>query len=224
MDNGGPINANDEALLHRYVDGDLDATEAAEVDALLADSAGARSQHEAILRMQAMVGAAGEQMGEGLDSDSLFAAIESGIAADAAAETQTSPARTTAPERGGLAGLWEAFVHGKAWMPAAGMVAAVSAVLLTIYSPVDQTQLVRDVEVEVEDGVDNGADNGTRTEAASDTVDDARAAGDGPSAQVAATTHSEVVSVDFGQSAGTVFAIANDDGSSTPVIWINDDE
>lgn len=37
-------------------------------------------------------------------------------------------------------------------------------------------------------------------------------------------SHSEVVQVDFGSNAGTVFDIALADGSSTPVVWINDDE
>jgi anti-sigma factor RsiW len=36
------------------------------------------------------------------------------------------------------------------------------------------------------------------------------------------TPGSEVVEVDFGSNAGTVFEIALDDGNSTPVVWIND--
>ena len=35
---------------------------------------------------------------------------------------------------------------------------------------------------------------------------------------------SEITHVDFGENAGTVFEIALADGSSTPVVWINDDE
>lgn len=38
------------------------------------------------------------------------------------------------------------------------------------------------------------------------------------------TSHSEITRVDFGHNAGAVFAIAYDDGSSTPVVWIDDDE
>ncbi len=37
-------------------------------------------------------------------------------------------------------------------------------------------------------------------------------------------SRSEVVTVDFGSNAGTVFEISLSDGSSTPVVWINDDE
>ncbi len=41
---------------------------------------------------------------------------------------------------------------------------------------------------------------------------------------VPAPGRSEVVNVDFGTSTGTVFEISLADGSSTPVVWINDDE
>ncbi|HKU40500.1 MAG TPA: zf-HC2 domain-containing protein [Polyangiales bacterium] len=36
--------------------------------------------------------------------------------------------------------------------------------------------------------------------------------------------HSEITHVDFGGNAGTVFDIALADGSSTPVVWINDED
>jgi hypothetical protein len=42
--------------------------------------------------------------------------------------------------------------------------------------------------------------------------------------QLASLTRSEVVEIDFGNNAGTVFEIALSDGSSTPVVWINDDD
>lgn len=38
------------------------------------------------------------------------------------------------------------------------------------------------------------------------------------------TSHSEITHVDFGHNAGAVFDIAYDDGSSTPVVWIDDDD
>ena len=40
----------------------------------------------------------------------------------------------------------------------------------------------------------------------------------------AGNVHSEVVEVDFGANAGTVFDILLSDGSSNPVVWIDDDE
>jgi Putative zinc-finger len=36
--------------------------------------------------------------------------------------------------------------------------------------------------------------------------------------------HSEIVEVDFGSNAGTVFDISLSDGSSIPVVWIDDDD
>lgn len=42
--------------------------------------------------------------------------------------------------------------------------------------------------------------------------------------QLASLSRSEVVEIDFGNNAGTVFEIALADGSSTPVVWINDDD
>jgi hypothetical protein len=46
---------------------------------------------------------------------------------------------------------------------------------------------------------------------------------DGPLAALE-TSHSEITHVDFGPNAGAVFDIAYDDGSSTPVVWIDDDD
>ncbi len=47
-----------------------------------------------------------------------------------------------------------------------------------------------------------------------------------PDGQLAAleTSHSEITHVDFGRNAGAVFDISYDDGSSTPVVWIDDDD
>jgi len=46
---------------------------------------------------------------------------------------------------------------------------------------------------------------------------------DGPIAALE-TSPSEITHVDFGRNAGAVFDIAYDDGSSTPVVWIDDDD
>jgi anti-sigma factor RsiW len=44
-----------------------------------------------------------------------------------------------------------------------------------------------------------------------------------PQSMVAATSSSEIVRVDFGDKAGTVFEVALAEGITTAVIWINDD-
>ena len=46
----------------------------------------------------------------------------------------------------------------------------------------------------------------------------------GPALAVLDTPRSEIVHVDFGANAGTVFEIAMADGTSTPVVWINDED
>jgi hypothetical protein len=47
---------------------------------------------------------------------------------------------------------------------------------------------------------------------------------DTPYEAVTTTAHSEVVDVDFGPNAGTVFDISLSDGASVPVVWIDDDD
>jgi anti-sigma factor RsiW len=47
---------------------------------------------------------------------------------------------------------------------------------------------------------------------------------DEPYEVTAGEGHSEVVEVDFGSNAGTVFDISLSDGSSSPVVWIDDDD
>jgi anti-sigma factor RsiW len=95
--------------------------------------------------------------------------------------------------------LSEFFEHrSQVWMPlaGAGMVAVVA--LLTVYSP-------------------GGTTPADRT---------GPAAGSEPAAVVpetGAALNSEVVQVDFGANAGTVFEISMAGGKSTPVVWINDD-
>jgi len=48
--------------------------------------------------------------------------------------------------------------------------------------------------------------------------------GSDESYEVTADGHSEIVEVDFGSNAGTVFDISLSDGSSSPVVWIDDDD
>lgn len=217
MQNGTPI---DEALLHRHADGDLSPAETAELDAQLADSPTARAQYDGILRLRRLMEASGAHMAAQVDSDRLFAAIEAGIEAEAAEAKAAAPAAQEAAH-GGLRGLWESFVGGHAWMPAAGMLAAIGAALLTIYSPVDHTQLPSGgVEPPGDEAAALSADAPEAPAADTETGTETGATAQPPEPSAG----SEVVQVDFGQSAGTVFEIALDDGSSTPVIWINDDE
>jgi hypothetical protein len=79
--------------------------------------------------------------------------------------------------------------------PALGAIALAAAAMLMVYR--------QDSQAPNSDG-DDGYEAATSS-------------GDGPG-------RSEVVDVDFGPNAGTVFDIALADGSSIPVVWINDDD
>lgn len=79
-------------------------------------------------------------------------------------------------------------------MSAAGAIAVAAAVLLTISRAPDAT---------LTDETFDGESDGTLARLE--------------------VSHSEITHVDFGPNAGTVFDIAFDDGSSTPVVWIDDD-
>jgi anti-sigma factor RsiW len=83
------------------------------------------------------------------------------------------------------------------WMPAAGAIAAAAVVLLLV---------VRGIPTGPEIEPPEQAPAPTET-ASTET----------------ASSGSEVVDVDFGESTGTVFEVALDDGNSTPVVWINDE-
>jgi anti-sigma factor RsiW len=83
------------------------------------------------------------------------------------------------------------------WLPATGVVAAAAALLLFLRSaPTTQPQ--------------------SATPAAGETSQGA--------ASLTGTTNSEIEQVDFGSNAGTVFEIALSEGTSTPVVWIDDSE
>ena len=85
------------------------------------------------------------------------------------------------------------------WMPAAGALAAAAAVLLLV---------VRALPTPGPEDITESAPAPSETETAPTET---------------ASAGSEVVDVDFGESTGTVFEVALDDGNSTPVVWINDE-
>lgn len=207
----------DDELLNRYADGDLSASEAESVRSTLEGDAGAQAQYDAILQLRTMIDASGQEMAAGADPDRMFAAIEAGIAQEAS-ETQAAAIPRAEPEQPGL---WARLMSG--WIPAAGTIAAIGAVLLTIYSPVTPDELV---PPEPQIAADGDGPPAALDEAAGDEAPASdEAASDEPTELAAApSARSEIVEVDFGQNAGTVFEIALENGSSTPVVWINDDE
>lgn len=202
----------DDELLNRYADGDLSASEAEAVKSTLSADAGAQSQYQAILQLRNMMDAAGREMALGAEPERMFAAIEAGIARDAAEAQQPASAEQAEP------GFWARLFDTRAWMPATGALAALSAVLLTIYSPVDPSDVVPPAPIGATDSQHPDESAATDDLATDETGDTAAAA------VPTVIVRSEIVEVDFGQNAGTVFEIALENGSSTPVVWINDDD
>ena len=74
----------------------------------------------------------------------------------------------------------------------------------------DDKNAKHDTEESVAGSTDASQDQAPTTESA-------------PAPPETASSGSEVVDVDFGESTGTVFEVALDDGNSTPVVWINDE-
>lgn len=193
---------NDD-LLQREYDGDLQGAELTQLQAHLATCHVCSARRAAFARLSKMVADAALAGASGLDSNALFARIERGIAADG---VQAKPSEKTAEKP------MAPVVQLSAWrklstLTAAGAgLAVAAAVLLMVYKPGGGTDRPGEIAEGVEPSSATSAPANTGTP------------------EALPPGHSEVVQVDFGNSTGTVFDIAMADGSSTPVVWINDDE
>lgn len=190
----------EDELLQRHFDGDLRSGRAAEVDQHLKDCAQCSERHRALVALHGMVGMAAEESARGVDFEALYARIERGIA------EQRTPSLS---ER--LAVWWRDLAEqrpGQVWVPAGAALAA-AVVLVMVFRGESAPQQAARVQTPVQSDEVAG--------------DDELAAAPAPQAVASTTSSSEVVQVDFGSNAGTVFEIALADGKSTPVVWINDD-
>lgn len=193
--------------LQRLIDGDLSPEEEAALRAELSRGGAAAEELARLERLGTVMRAAGEQLQTQVDSEALFARIQAGIAADGEVEATRAPAQ----DRGSESLLSRIFGH-RVWIPAAGALALAAAVLMTIYRPVEPGEL------EAAPGFPGGASDAPSKPAEPETPVEAAALPE------SAPASSEVVQVDFGDNAGTVFDVALSGGASTPVIWINDEE
>lgn len=183
-----------DELLQRHFDGDLDRAEAVQAQAHL-DACGVCAKKRARLaRLSGMIAQSAKEPLAEANFAGLFERIERGIESERAADTGARVISLASRRRPAYATV-SAVVAG---------FAAAAAVLLMVYRPSKPTL----------------PDAATPRPAQSETAEAAEAA----PPLAALPSHSEVVSVDFGDNAGTVFDIALADGSSTPVVWINDDE
>lgn len=188
---------NDE-LLQRHFDGDLERAQADELEAHLSGCVPCAARRRALARLANLVHSAALDSAKDVDFAAMFARIERGI--DSAAPTASEgekPAARVIPMRK-RSPIFSVFTAASAGL------AVAAAVLLMVYDSGTP-------------GRPGAVPDGTMPAAA---PTGATAA----APQAAAPSHSEVVQVDFGASTGTVFNIAMADGSSTSVVWINDDE
>lgn len=211
--NVGAEHIEDEALQQLH-DGALEGANLHSVQAHLASCESCAGRGAALDKLQRLIRISADEVSSGIDSDALFARISSGIEAEhGAAQAQQVAANDQ--------GSWvtRLFEHHR-WVPAAGvMVAAAAAVLLTLYKPIEPEDAPEQV------GLPAGGNAPSTDRAHAPSPAEPKPVEPEPlaAAQVAPNTRSEVVEVDFGSHSGTVFDVAMDDGTSTPVVWINDD-
>lgn len=183
----------EEELLQRYFDGDLAPSPATAVERHLQQCAPCTQRHRALVALRRAIVHAAEDSARGVDFDAMFARVERGV------REQPAPSLI---ERSSV--WWRDRLEQRAstlWMPAAGALAAAAVLLLVVRG----TLLPSGDDAHIAAG---GGKHSSQSAA--------------PSTAPEGVPGSEVVQVDFGTNAGTVFEIALDDGNSTPVVWIND--
>jgi len=196
---------NDEHLsddqLQRYADGDLPSGQAATAAQHLGGCARCEEAHHRLVELNRVIGISAEYSAQGVDFDALYQRIEKG------AREASEPGQI---ER--LSVWWRELVEqrpGRLWLPAAGALCAAAAVALLFRSPTPPPR------------------NMLASQSVPTVPSPSRAAQPSPAQQAPqalAAVGSEVIGVDFGSGTGSVIEIALADGTSTPVVWINDDE
>jgi len=193
----------EEDLLQRYFDGDLEAASAATVSSHIESCAQCQQRHLALNELHKLLVFAADQQAIDVDFERAFARIERG--------TREAPAPGIG-ER--LRIWWRDLIEQRPerlWAPAVGAVMAGALLVFALRDP---------------------APEGGAQRAAAPRPAPATAVPAPPEQPVEGTTipedalalaSSEVVQVDFGSNAGTVYEIALANGVSTPVVWINDD-
>ncbi|MEM9192371.1 MAG: hypothetical protein AAGF12_24565 [Myxococcota bacterium] len=211
--------------LQRYFDGDLSPAEAEDVKAAIAGSEDEQRRLEALDVLNQHLSLAADAMAADLDSDALFGRIEAGLADaeedptgiedlltsvdDRAADETPEKAAAERPKFEVISGgapaerSTPARPEGwKIWIPVAGGLAAAAVVLFAILSGPEPS----------DEMATNTSPNPTAV-----TVEESGMT------IVEAPQGSEVVEVDFGDNAGTVFEVEGEAGEPIAVVWISDD-
>lgn len=192
----------DEVLLHRLADGELDVAELAELEATLGDAD--RARIDGLHRVGDLVRLGAYEAAESLDSRKLFADIEAGIAAqeeagfgDAFRVIEGGGGAVAQPSARPSLASDDSQVRPEGWkivVPvAAGLLAAAVVMLVVLSGNREKTEQPAE-----------------HAQAPVQTV-------------IETPAGNEVLDVDLGQNAGTVFAVQGDTGEPLAVIWIEDD-
>jgi anti-sigma factor RsiW len=184
-----------DELLQRHYDGDLSSSEDAEARAHLERCAECRAQLAAFTRLTGLLQLAAADAAREADFQGMFARIERGAAAAVGDGERAVPIPAA---RGAMTA--PAIVGAPAKIrrirPMAPALGALAIAAAAMLTVFRQDGPTDDVPADPE------------------------------GEQLASLSHgrSEIVEIDFGDNAGTVFDIALADGSSVPVVWINDED
>ena len=185
----------EDEQLQQYFDGELSKKPAALVERHLSGCESCTERQTSLVQLSRMIGIAAEDMARDVNFENLYYRVKQGV------KQKEAPGLTEQ-----ITVWWDEFVEhqSQVWMPATGAIAVAAAVLLTLYLPGTPMD---DVPVE------------------GSTAERVHTPAEGPTAippEPPAST--EITDVDFGDNAGTVFAIALAEGVSNQVIWIDDED
>lgn len=194
----------EDAELHRYYDGELDLLGSDDAEKRFAADEEATRELERLERLSEAMQLAFEDEAAELDSDALFAAIREGVN-----RVQSSPPPALRAIDGGALdipsqppGGRDAESARRAMGLTFGVLALAAAALLIF------------VVAGGDLGVARLKPSGKQPEAIVEVQ---------PEVVVDPPPGSEVISVDFGESTGTVFAVEGEQGQPLAVVWINDE-
>ncbi len=207
----------DEETLQKYFDGELPSDKADLVRLVLEGSEVDRARLARHERTREFVGMAADDLTRSLDSEKLFAAIQSGIKKQA--ESGFGEGLRVIEGGGGTTGAHTSIRPVERWkigIPVVGVLAVAAALALAFFPRNATQQPTAPV-------VAKGPDTASPPSGAEEQL----AVGGGPRAggKVAieeAGAGSEVEQVDFGPNTGTVFAVKGESGEPVAVVWLDD--
>ncbi|MCA9580574.1 MAG: zf-HC2 domain-containing protein [Myxococcales bacterium] len=191
----------DDEHLHRYFDGELSLEEADAVRRALEGDSEAQAKVAGLEHHQRLLKVAAEDLGASLDSEALFAAIQERIAGGSDQEVTHSAHPNLQVLDGGS--MRPPVERWKVAIPVAVAFAAAAAVFLSVALRKEPAS----------DSVATNAQEPAPVEAM---------APDETTTVVEPMPGSEVLEVDFGDNAGTVFAVEGSSGEPLAVVWIED--